>query len=202
MSSSAAPVQLLAIVGIDGSGKTTAAKEVVRRLRARGIRARYFENAGLRPPLNWMARRLGRNDAVEWLGVERFQGIEYRVRKAAMWRAVLWARLPGNRVAIMDRYTVCQYAAMRTRGGPGEAVVRLSYAALPWPDAVLFLEVAPADAQRRVTLRGRDTETLHYLTAADMAYRSLPEWSRVVVVDASGSAGDVATKILGFVVEP
>lgn len=93
----------MAIVGIDGSGKTTAAKEVARRLQGDGVRARYFENAGLRPPLNWVAQRLGHTDAIEWMGVARFEVIEHRIRKAAMWRAVSWSRLPGERVAVMDR---------------------------------------------------------------------------------------------------
>src|SRR4051794_27435061 len=99
--------ELVAVVGIDGSGKTTGAKDVARHLRDGGVRARYFENAGLRPPLNWIARRRGHLDAIGWLGIETFQAIEHRVRKAAMWGAVLWSRLPGDRVAVMDRYTVC-----------------------------------------------------------------------------------------------
>lgn len=194
--------QLVAVVGIDGSGKTTAAKAVARRLSDGGVRARYFENAGLRPPLNWIAQRRGHEDAIEWLGIETFQAIEHRARKVAMWRAVLWSRLPGDRVAVMDRYTVCQYAAIRTRSGPGEQAVRESYSALPWPDVVVFLDVMPIEAQRRVDRRGRDSETLEYLTAADDAYRSLPEWPTFIVMDASGPAEVVASKLLGIVRRP
>lgn len=187
--------RLVALVGIDGSGKTTAAKALARRLRLGGHRARYFENAGLRPPLNWMAQRLGHADAVAWLGVDRFGAIEQRVRWAAMWRAVWWSRLPGPRIAVMDRYAPCQYAALRTRAAGGEAAARRRYARLPDPDLTIFLAVDPATAQRRVEERGRDREELSYLEAADAAYRSLPEWPTFTVVDAESSADDVLAAV-------
>lgn len=47
---------LIALIGVDGSGKTTQAKELAGWLRDSGRRARYFENAGGRPIWTAIAR--------------------------------------------------------------------------------------------------------------------------------------------------
>lgn len=146
--------RLVAIVGIDGSGKTTLAKTLVAQLRSEGRRVRSFENAGGRPPLNWLARRLGHDDAQKWLGTTRLEAIEQRFRHVPMRLAATWARLPGERIAILDRWTVCQYAAMRARGSE-DASARRRYRRLPWPDHVLFLDVSPEQAHARLRQRGQ-----------------------------------------------
>lgn len=182
--------RLVAIVGIDGSGKTTQAKALVSHLRGQGVRARYFENAGGRPPINWLARRLGHGDGEDWLGAEALEAVEQRVRHLMMVIASTWSRLPGERVAVLDRWTVCQFAAMRARGR-ADAVARHRYRGLPWPDEVFFLDVAPDLARRRLVARGRDVDTLEWLLAADAAYRSLPEWGQLQVVDGRGPVEQV-----------
>jgi dTMP kinase len=50
----------IALVGVDGSGKSTQARALARRLTAAGVPARYFENAGGRPLWNRLARAVGR----------------------------------------------------------------------------------------------------------------------------------------------
>lgn len=185
--------RLVAIVGIDGSGKTTLAKTLVAQLRSEGQRARYFENAGGRPPLNWLARRLGHDDAQKWLGTAKLEAIEQRFRHVPMRLAATWARLPGERIAILDRWTVCQYAAMRARGSD-DTPARRRYRRLPWPDHVLFLDVSPEMAHARLRHRGRDVDELDWLHAAYAAYRSLPEWDALIVIDGAGSPADVVAR--------
>lgn len=185
--------RLVAIVGIDGSGKTTLAKTLVAQLRSEGRRVRSFENAGGRPPLNWLARRLGHDDAQKWLGTARLEAIEQRFRHVPMRLAATWARLPGERIAILDRWTVCQYAAMRARGSE-DASARRRYRRLPWPDHVLFLDVSPEQAHARLRQRGTDVDELDWLHAAYAAYRSLPEWDALTVIDGAGSPADVVAR--------
>lgn len=184
---------LVALVGIDGSGKTTVAKALAAELRGRE-RVRYFENAGGRPPLNWVARRLGHPDAHAWLGTGRLEAVEQRFRHAIMRLAAAWSRLPGDRVAVLDRWTVCQYAAMRARGGTDSAA-RTRYAVLPWPDAVVFLDLPPEVARQRLRARGKDVDELAWLQAADAAYRSLPEWPSFTVVDADRPLAEVLADV-------
>lgn len=190
---------IVVVLGIDGSGKTTAAKTVARELRAAGFAARYFENAGGRPPLNFLARRLGHSDAVDWLGLSRFETVEMQLRHLAMRRTLRWWRRGTARVAVCDRWTYCQYAVMLARSSD-PARARQLYRHLPDPDVVCFLETDPGVAQLRVEARGRDTETIEHLRAYDAAYRGLPEFASFRRVDANGSTESVAEAVVAHVV--
>ncbi|RQX33502.1 hypothetical protein DLJ57_19530 [Micromonospora chalcea] len=110
---------MIALLGVDGSGRTNQAKALAERLRRRGVRARYFENAGGRPLWNRLARALGAGAEVE---------ADLALRTA----------LPG------DRYLLCSdglsavvepgalHAALTEADDPESAVerlVELAYAA-------------------------------------------------------------------------
>ena len=189
--------RVVALLGIDGAGKTTAAKAVASELRARGVDARYLENAGGRPPLNSLARLLGRPDAVALLGRARFEAIEMRIRGLAMRRTLRWAARRPGRVAVGDRWTFCQYAVMAARGSD-PAPARARYRGIPAPEVICFLDVDPTVAQRRVELRGRDTETLAHLASYDAAYRTLPEHPSFHRIDASGDRDAVVAQVLAL----
>ncbi|HEV2088304.1 MAG TPA: hypothetical protein VGR21_08340, partial [Cryptosporangiaceae bacterium] len=145
-----------------------------------------------------LARRLGRRDALDLFG-RRFVLVESVVRWAAISRSLVRSRLTG-RVAVMDRYVYCQYAAIRTRGDRGERLARVAFGRFPAPDVVCLLSVPAAVAQERVERRGRDTEDLAYLTAFDQAYRSLPEAPTFHVVDADATPAAVQAALQHIVV--
>ena len=93
----------------------------------------------------------------------------------------------------MDRYSACQYASIRAHGGQRwERLARAGYRLFPTPQVTFLLAVDPAEAYRRIERRGTDHETMGWLTAADTAYRALPEYPSFVVVDAGspGRGGD------------
>jgi dTMP kinase len=174
---------VVALIGIDGAGKSTQAKMLAEWLTTCGIAAVSFKNPGGRLFLSRLAQRLGRTDAVGLLGRRGFLAVETLVRWLNIARAVLWSRL-SRRAAVMDRYSYCQYAMIRARADRGERLARLLYAVFPRPDLVCFLAVTPTEAHRRIELRGKDSEPLSYLTALDSAYRSLPEFDSFTVIDA------------------
>ncbi|MFI7435434.1 dTMP kinase [Micromonospora haikouensis] len=182
---------LIALVGVDGSGKTTQARALTRRLTARGVPAAYFENAGGRPLWNRLARVLGRPDGLALFGRTLYPAVEAAVRAAAMARTLLWSWAAG-RAAVLDRWTYCQYVIMQARGG---RAVRAAYRIFPAPTVVCFLAVAPEVAQRRVLARGIDTGELAHLRALDAAYRALPEFGGFVVVPGDGDTGEVAAAL-------
>src|SRR5262245_29385128 len=107
--------RMIALVGVDGSGKTTAARRLAQELNAAGARARYFENGGGRPLIDPLARRLGRPDGRQLLGWRGYLAVEASIRWAALARAVALSTLT-RRVAVLDRYAYCQYALIRARG--------------------------------------------------------------------------------------
>lgn len=189
---------MIALIGVDGSGKTTQAKALAARLCERGVRARYFENAGGRPLWNRLARALGRPDGVALFGRTLYPALEATVRALAMARTVAAARLTG-RVAVLDRWTWCQDVIMTARGDRGRRVVRAAYAVFPRPDVVCFLATSPEVAQRRVAARGIDTEELAHLRALDAAYRALPDFGTFVALDGDAGPDEVAAALDGVV---
>ncbi|MEU4792553.1 thymidylate kinase [Micromonospora tulbaghiae] len=185
---------MIALVGVDGSGKTTQAKALAARLRERGVRARYFENAGGRPLWNRLARALGRPDGVALFGRTLYPALEATVRAAAMARTVAVARLTG-RVAVLDRWTWCQDVIMAARGDRGRRVMRAAYAVFPRPAVVCFLATSPEVARLRVAARGIDTEEPAHLRALDAAYRALPDFGTFTVLDGDRAPAEVAAAL-------
>ncbi|GAA3252019.1 dTMP kinase [Dactylosporangium siamense] len=183
----------MALIGIDGAGKSTQARWLADWLDASGVPARYHRNAAGRVFFGRLAQRLGRRDAEHLLGVRLFLLVETLLRGLVITRALLLSRLTGT-VAVMDRYTYCQYTSITVRGGRPR-LARLLFRLLPQPELVLYLAVPPLVAQARVDARGKDHEDLDYLTACDAAYRGLPEAGRFTVVDAGTDPSAVQTQL-------
>jgi thymidylate kinase len=182
-------------VGIDGSGKTTQAHRLAAALSRAGVPATYWRNAGGRRWLGRLARRLGRPDGRRLLTRPGLLLTESVLRWLAIARALVRSA-PRRQVAVMDRYAVCQYASIRVQGGRwSERVARLAYRVFPRPDVTFLLAVSPAEAYRRIELRGTDHESIDYLAAADRAYRSLPEAAEFVMIDADRPPDEVSRQI-------
>ena len=190
------PVRTIALVGADGSGKTTQAHRLADDLAAAGLPAVYRRNAGGRRWFGRLAARLGRADGEELLGRRLMLAVESVLRWLAILRTLLRRSVTGE-IAVMDRYAVCQYASLRARAaGPGaERRTRLAYALFPPPDVTFLLTADPRVAHDRIETRGYDHETTDYLTTVTAAYRGLPEYPGFVVIDGNGSPDEVAAAI-------
>lgn len=190
------PVRTIALVGPDGSGKTTQARRLAAELAALGLPAAYCRNAGGRRWFGRLAARLGRADADDLLGRRRMLVVESVLRWLAILRTLVRRALTGE-LTVMDRYAVCQYASLRARAAApaAERRARLAYRLFPPPDVTVLLTVDPHTAQHRIDTRGYDHETLDYLTASAAAYRSLPEFGGFVVVNGDGDPDEVAAAI-------
>lgn len=186
----------IALVGVDGSGKTTQARVLAAEMVAAGLPAAYRQNAGGRHWLGRLATLVGRSDAEDLFGRRGTLVIESALRWLAIARTLL-RRAVRREIAVMDRYAVCQFASLRAHGARPSAEwgARLAYRLFPRPDVTFFLSVDPEVAQERIERRGYDTETMDYLRAATDAYRSLPEYPTFVVIDANGTL-DQVTKAL------
>jgi dTMP kinase len=201
--SAARPVRTVALVGIDGSGKTTQAHVLAAALARRGLPARYRRNAGGRRWFGRLAATLGRRDGEHLLGRRVMLLVESVLRWLAILRTLLRRAVTGE-VAVMDRYDVCQYASIRARAATprperinrAERRARLAYGLFPKPDVTFLLLVDPAVAYERIERRGYDHEELSYLRAASAAYQAMPERRDFVVIDANRSPAEVSRALL------
>jgi dTMP kinase len=186
----------VALIGIDGSGKTTQAHRLADDLAAEGWRASYRRNAGGRHFVGRIAKSLGREDAEALVGRRAMLVIESVLRWLALVRTLLH-RAISRETVVMDRYAFCQFASLRAHQAKpaAERRARLAYHLFPRPDVTFLLAVDPAVAQQRIEARGYDREEMDYLRRADAAYRSLPEFPSFVVIDANGSPDEVAASI-------
>jgi thymidylate kinase len=192
-----APPRRIALIGVDGSGKTTQAHRLAAALEAAGRPADYWQNAGGRRWFGRLARRLGRRDAQRLLGRHGMLLAELVLRWLAIARALVRSAL-RRRIAVMDRYAVCQYASIRAhRGGRRwERVARAAYRLFPPADVTFLLAVDPERAYERIETRGTDHERLTFLLAADTAYRALPELPSFVIIDGNGTPDEVSQAIV------
>lgn len=143
-------------------------------LRAAGVAVRYGPNPGGR---RWLARatkKLGGQDPAKLLGRRGLLVVESVLRWLAIARSLLAARL-GGRIAVMDRYTVCQQVSVRVHGGGRflQRAVKLAYSAFPAPEILILLDITPEAAFERIERRGTDHEELSFLRAAAEAYRDM-----------------------------
>jgi dTMP kinase len=196
-------VRTVALVGIDGSGKTTQAHRLADDLVAGGVRASYRRNAGGRHWFGRLAITLGRRDAEDLLGRRTMLIIESVLRWLAILRSLLRRSVTGE-IAVMDRYAVCQYASLRAHGArpAAERRARLAYRLFPRPDVTFLLAVDPRVAYERIEARGYDHEEMEFLYAAAAAYRSLPEYRDFVVIDANGTPDEVAAAVRAHLPQP
>ncbi|MCG2623320.1 thymidylate kinase [Arthrobacter sp. I2-34] len=182
----------IAILGIDGAGKTTAARRLAARFAGCGIRARFRRNGGGRRTLDIALRPFGTTAEalLGGCGLSRFETV---LRGAALLRTL--PGRPASGVEIHDRYLYCQFALNRARGCGTGRLLRILAKVVPAPDLVLYFEVDPGLALARVGRRGNDVESLATLRAFAAGYRSLPDFGSFHVIDANGSQQQIQDQI-------
>lgn len=180
---------LIVLTGIDGSGKTTAARALVDSARAEGRNALLLSNHAARRRMSLVSERFGWKlpprlaDVIE-TGVRLFNVLLNHARAHKF-----------DGLVVMDRHLHCQLALRQANGlGRGRLLPWL-LGKLPAPDLSVHFDVDPLLAHQRVTARGTDNETLADLEAFRAAYRSLPEFDDFEVVDAGGNPEQVLAQL-------
>ncbi|KSU76722.1 dTMP kinase [Pseudarthrobacter enclensis] len=181
---------IIVLTGIDGSGKSTAARSLVQAVRARGGKALLLSNHAGRRTMSIMAAACG----VRIPG-RLADAVESAVRTAN----VLVSHLRASRfdgLVVMDRHLHCQLGLRSAKGLPRGRFLPWLLAALPRPAAVVHLDLDPAEAHRRITARGTDAETLADLVAFRDGYAALPGFGAFIRVDASLPAAELARRLM------
>ncbi|WP_104137600.1 AAA family ATPase [Arthrobacter sp. ZGTC131] len=180
---------IIVLTGIDGSGKTTAAHDLVAAARAEGTKALLLSNYAGRRRMSLLGARFGVR-----FPSQLADAAETVIRVANVLVSHARARqFPG--LVIMDRHLHCQLALRRTRGLPRGRLLPRLIGALPRPDLMVYLDVSPERAHERIVARGTDEESLDDLRALRDAYRSLPEYTDFVKIDADAPPAEVLARL-------
>ncbi|MFE4833624.1 AAA family ATPase [Arthrobacter sp. NPDC056691] len=184
---------LIVLTGIDGSGKTTAARSLAAAARADGEDALLLSNYAGRRRMSLIGARLGVR-------------LPNRLADAAETTMRVFNVLVSHARAhcfegpvVMDRHLHCQLALRGAKDLPRGRLLPWLLRTLPAPDLVLHLEVSPETAHRRILARGTDEESVADLSALRNAYRAQPEYADMVEIDAGGHPADVLAKLVDAV---
>ncbi len=186
---------LIVLTGIDGSGKSAAARALVSAAHAEGRNALLLSNHAGRRSMSVLAQRLG----IQW---------PHRLADAAETTLrvinVLISHAKASRfdgLVVMDRHLHCQLALRTAKGLRRGRMLPWILSVLPKPDAVVHLDVEPQLAHQRIVARGTDAETLEDLVALRDAYRSMPEYPGFVQLDADCPPEEVVARLARIVGE-
>lgn len=189
---------LVSLAGLDGAGKTTQAKLLAQWLTGCGYSVAIEAPPGpslARRTLSELAGELGVADYHDVFGPDATHLITAFMRYRD-WTERVLPVLPARQWVVTDRSALCHYAAAKAVGATNEADLRLVLGRLPRPDLVIYLDVSPREAHRRLTERGgAGQERMAFLRANDRAYRALPEFGEFEIVPGSGSVEQVQARL-------
>src|SRR5512143_738056 len=143
--------RLIVFEGIDGSGKTTQARSLIRRLRRRGFQAVFFRE----PTRGRWGREIKRHARrADSLTPEQELALFVKDRRENVAKN-LGPALAAGKVVVLDRYYFSTIAYQGAKGLDPGRIRRLNEAFAVRPDLVIFLDVDAAAGLGRIA--GRKT---------------------------------------------
>jgi dTMP kinase len=220
----ASPGKLIAVEGIDGSGKRTQVDLLTLTLKARGhsVYSTSFPHYD-----SWFGKMVGKFLNGEFGSLENvdphFTSLLYAGDRFEA-KFKLEAALDGGQIVVVDRYIGSNLAHQTARVSPAKRseflawVEHLEYAiyGLPRESLILYLRVPPLEAQRLVTLKSarsytsaqrdlQEASLRHLQDAAEMydaLSRAIP-WATIQCFDATLNAmrepEEIASEVLAAV---
>ena len=185
------------VEGLDGCGKTTQAKLLVRRLN------RNYDAVYTAEPSSGKIGRFIKKHCL--LGEKRSSGVVEALLFAAdrfehVENIVLPAMQKGK-IVVSDRYVYSSLAYQGATGLDLEWIWKINEHAIP-PDLAIFIDVRPETVVRRLKLKKSVMENLETQRKVREVYVEFVEKGELVRVDGNKSqkevAGDIATVVLGF----
>jgi dTMP kinase len=186
---------LVALEGIDGTGKSTQARRLAGLLAEQGYAVTLLREPTMSPWGRRIREAAAAGDGVlapvqqlDLFLLDRRYDVAAHIRPA----------LAAHQLVLMDRYYFSTIAYQGALGIDPEDIRRLNEAFAPTPDLVLLLLIPPAQALARIhQARGQADNVFEredYLTKVDRIYRSLIG-PRVHCVDA-GQPIEVVTAVM------
>lgn len=184
---------LIAIEGIDGAGKTSIAKELVKFLKNLG-----YDAILLKEPSDSIYAQKIRN-AKERLPPEEELELFLRDREIDALKNIIPA-LENGKVVVMDRYYYSNIAYQSARGLDADEIRSLNEKIAPKPDLVILLDISPEIALERIKPRGKTTlfERKEYLEKVRENFLKIVD-KKTVVVNAEKPFDNVKKEVFEIV---
>lgn len=155
---------LVAVEGIDGSGKTTQAERLAAYCRQKGLDCVLSKE-----PTNGQFGQLIRDSAIRGrLSVQEEIDILLKDRKEHVER-VIAPSLRKNTIVILDRYYFSTAAYQGAHGADPEVILSQNEAFAPPPDLLVILDVSPQTGLQRIRGRGDEPNKFETLASLDRA---------------------------------
>ena len=190
---------LIVFEGIDGSGKTTQAKTLLRGLRARGIAAVFFrEPTGGRWGREIRRKALRRDSLTPGEELELF----VKDRREDVAKNLGPALAAGN-VVVLDRYYLSTIAYQGAKGLDPGRILRMNETFAPKPDLVFILDVEAGTGLSRIGDRKRKEELFEredYLDKVRELFNGF-RGRKIIHIDGTGDRKTISTVILEKVLQ-
>ena len=184
---------LIVVEGIDGAGKTTHARRLVRWLRERGIKAHYtFE------PTRGAIGRILEDMASKRRVDVRVEALLFAADRIDHLNRIIKPLLETGYVIVSDRYVHSSIAYQSVTVGDQRWVEELNKFAEK-PDLVILLDVDPEIGLRRIKGRKARFERIEILKRVREKYLELAEREGFKVVDANREVEEVFEDVKGLV---
>ena len=184
---------LIVIEGIDGAGKSTQAKSLLRKLRALGLEAVYFRE----PSRGKWGRELKRKaketgsltpgQELELFQKDRQENVEKNLKPA----------LKKKKVVILDRYYFSTIAYQGAKGIDQARIRRMNEKFAPKPDLVFILDIEAGEGLARIADRKEKDvlfERESYLVKVGRIFRGF-KGRRIIHIDARQGEKDITRQI-------
>jgi len=186
---------LIVIEGIDGAGKTTHARKLVRWLRKLGIQAYYtFE-----PTKGTIGRILGKMASKRKVNV-KVEALLFAADRIDHLDKTIKPLLEKGSIIVSDRYVHSSIAYQSITVGDQRWIEELNKFAEK-PDLVILLDVDPEIGLRRIKRRRARFERVEILKKVREKYLELAKREGFKVIDANREIGEVFKDVRSLVEE-
>ncbi len=189
---------LIAIEGIDGSGKTSVAKRITKWLMENNIKALYTSEPS-KSPIGLLIK-----EKIISVPVRRDARIEALLFAAdRLWHVIyeILPHLKEGTVVIADRYYFSSIAYQGALGAPIEWIKELNKFA-PEPELSIYIDITPQEAIRRKRKQGdikKSFENIEYLSKVREIYLELVRQNKLVLVNGMRPLDEVINEAIGKV---
>lgn len=187
---------LIALEGIDGSGKTTIAKLIVKSLKGRGVEARYTME-----PTRSLFGRILRSMALEGEVDPRLEALLFAADRIHHLESIIKPLLARGVIVVSDRYLHSSLAYQSVTTGDSKWVEELNKFARK-PDLGIYLDVRSSEGLKRLKRRRRTRfENEAFLEKVRRKYLEYVRLGELVRVDAEKPLNDVFSEVTVIVEE-